>query len=194
MDLFQLTHPARGATGRGEGKGPRGSISTHAPREGCDGADIWSANYQQISTHAPREGCDGVAADVYRGERGISTHAPREGCDLAAFQLVLDDFNFNSRTPRGVRRTFNPNTNKYTVFQLTHPARGATNGKVFSHILTWISTHAPREGCDVSVWIFHSYLHLFQLTHPARGATCREKIRDADCLISTHAPREGCDR
>ena len=40
---------------------PEAVISIHAPREGCDRADLAQAKAAQaISIHAPREGCDSV--------------------------------------------------------------------------------------------------------------------------------------
>ena len=36
LDVFQSTHPVRGATGSGNKDAARVVISIHAPREGCD--------------------------------------------------------------------------------------------------------------------------------------------------------------
>ena len=43
----------------------------------------------------------------------------------------------------------NLNTVINTVFQSTHPVRGATNGQTYANAQQAISIHAPREGCDV---------------------------------------------
>ena len=80
-----------------------------------------------------------------------------------------------------------------SLFQSTHPVRGATNYLGVREILQPISIHAPREGCD------GRYRHKrvphtrFQSTHPVRGATAILGKYGLDCLISIHAPREGCD-
>ena len=81
--------------------------------------------------------------------------------------------------------------------------------------LTWISIHAPREGCDACPVTRAAYFTEFQSTHPARGATSWAEL-DAEAQefqsthpargatlhrryprhvkeISIHAPREGCD-
>ena len=82
--------------------------------------------------------------------------------------------------------------------------------------LTWISIHAPREGCDISrrsvaddkqnfnprtprgvrqllSCLQNSLPRRFQSTHPARGATSKVDLVFQQAKISIHAPREGCD-
>ena len=56
----------------------------------------------------------------------ISIHAPREGCDVYDSNGVL----------------------RKSLFQSTHPVRGATNLMFDMQTLMLISIHAPREGCD----------------------------------------------
>ena len=149
----------------------KSEISIHAPREGCDpfsvvrhagpvrfqsthparGATLYPNFHKQhdwISIHAPREGCD-QDGETCRHTRVISIHAPREGCDLHIITVLL----------RG------------SIFQSTHPARGATPVNSAIKSVLSISIHAPREGCD-----------------PALRACLSEPG-----VISIHAPREGCD-
>ena len=80
-EIFQSTHPARGATRFGVMTlKESGKISIHAPREGCDAKPFPNKRKSQISIHAPREGCDlGGLGFLVRGN--ISIHAPRVGCD-----------------------------------------------------------------------------------------------------------------
>ena len=100
-------------------------------------------------------------------------------------------------------------------FQSTHPVRGATAYERRGAQLNMISIHAPREGCDDTVFAWLEPQNLFQSTHPVRGATrlsCRPSVWlafqsthpvrgatgvEGQCLgmllISIHAPREGCD-
>ena len=216
---FQSTHPARGATiyphptmsihRNFNPRTPRGvrptsvipsakaiKISIHAPREGCDRRlYIHCILLHCISIHAPREGCDGVKAGGGPSARRISIHAPREGCDKQNLRHHHRIYNFNPRTPRGVRLSIDNWWLKGNVqFQSTHPARGATwcsgagTGQtdhfnprtprgVRLSLRGWrggqwsISIHAPREGCDALC------LLLYMLNN----------------VISIHAPREGCD-
>ena len=193
VDVFQSTHPARGATGAHLGRTLRRMISIHAPREGCDPAACPRSHSSSISIHAPREGCDyagdqerkahvrfqsthparGATRDrfdhgstplvisIHAPREGcdynighglkldkISIHAPREGCDIEGGLSLALEFNFNPRTPRGVRREDALSELVGKRFQSTHPARGAT-----------------REGA-LCRWRWG-----FQSTHPARGAT-----------------------
>ena len=79
-----------------------------------------------ISIHAPREGCDSVNYMRRAYLVQISIHAPREGCDTTTWETRISLFNFNPRTPRGVRP-------RYLDTEDPKPE---------------ISIHAPREGCD----------------------------------------------
>ena len=56
------------------------------------------------------------------------------------------------------------------IFQFTHPVRGATWCDVLFTLGEEISIHAPREGCDTQL-----------------------EDTPQQTLISIHAPREGCD-
>ena len=78
-------------------------------------------------------------------------------------------------------------------FQSTHPARGATGGRILRPPSGVISIHAPREGCDQTFMSLPLETREFQSTHPARGATIRHRHVGYLAQISIHAPREGCD-
>ena len=147
-------------------------ISIHAPREGCDISKLEAVTAGRyfnprtprgvrpgvvgvqpkpaaISIHAPREGCDLFKHATERDIVYISIHAPREGCDRSTTVLSPAAGNFNPRTPRGVRPLVLLLGQGLSIFQSTHPARGAT-------ATTSLSPSNPRQ---------------FQSTHPARGAT-----------------------
>ncbi len=127
---------------------PTAPISIHAPREGCDLVTAYTAALAVYfnprtprgvrqggsqclrlgivfqSTHPAR----GATQVKYKSEYRcfISIHAPREGCDLCSILFAVRlIWNFNPRTPRGVRRD---------VFFIVSQSE--------------ISIHAPREGCD----------------------------------------------
>ena len=55
-----------------------------------------------VSIHAPREGC-GIVRSSERFEAAVSIHAPREGCGRKSKQFPAIVISFNPRTPRGVR-------------------------------------------------------------------------------------------
>ena len=78
-----------------------------------------------VSIHAPREGCDGACAGLGIQEH-VSIHAPREGCDYLYMVSIVDAVSFNSRTPGGVRHYNIDDFNGDSMFQFTHPGRGAT--------------------------------------------------------------------
>ena len=84
------------------------------------------------------------------------------------------------------------------------------DGQVF-----YVSTHAPRTGCDIPngeklskfSWFqpthpvrgatapggVSTYVRWFQPTHPVRGATQDGQVPGGQEVVSTHAPRTGCD-
>ena len=79
---------------------------------------------------------------------------------------------FNSRTLGRVRLQQSVNLSTESVFQFTHPGKGATAVDTARLILYAVSIHAPWEGCDV------------------------RKIANAKPFtlwVSIHAPWEGCD-
>ena len=79
----------------------------------------------KISIHAPRVGCDLRPLAVYKYCL-ISIHAPRVGCDARGIVIHEPFWDFNPRTPRGVRQS-------------------ESN---MGFIEIDISIHAPRVGCD----------------------------------------------
>ena len=78
----------------------------------------------------------------------VSIHAPRAGCDTTPARYL--------------------STN--SLFQFTHPVRGATCVSGSSLVGEEVSIHAPRAGCDIKIL---GYIN----SH----------------LVSIHAPRAGCD-
>ena len=172
----------------------RGLISIHAPRAGCDQrrqAEAWKTKIFQ-STHPVRGATGSVSSMTIH--LMISIHAPRAGCDLDGDgDRHGHPADFNPRTPCGVRRSnhwqrvhrwhFNPRTpcgvrptsfsGEYvsSLFQSTHPVRGATATAGDCGAAT--ADFNPRTPCGV---------------RPMRP---REQKRVM--TISIHAPRAGCD-
>ena len=123
----------------------------------------------------------------------ISIHAPRTGSDRSAVTAA----------------------HRWSAFQSTLPARGATIRPVLRCFPKPISIHAPRTGSDKIVFDAatqrthfnprspHGERRLqvcvknlpktFQSTLPARGATQRRKGGKRSNRISIHAPRTGSD-
>ena len=194
-----------------------------------------------ISIHAPREGCDGSAPTGRPRPAPISIHAPREGCD-SSWLLSRASFipYFNPRTPRGVRLLGGVDHLMEDLISIHAPREGCDHRRrlrlrpqaaISIHApregcdgiceflgVAWrdISIHAPREGCDSERTILIFFCYLFQSTHPARGATVApdaggtghqhfnprtprgvrhlsSRGTSSAKVISIHAPREGCD-
>ena len=121
-------------------------ISTHAPRERCDGSGHWRINTTQfLLTHPVRGATEDFpmrllslifllthpvrGATWFDEDRNewvnISTHAPRERCDYIV-RLEKDKKTISTHAPR--ERCDSP----FAVPAVTE----------------LISTHAPRERCD----------------------------------------------
>ena len=71
--------------------------------------------------------------------------------------------------------------------------RGATHIATAKRNIMLVSIHAPREGCDATIWAVEPVPVQFQSTHPVRGATRRISHWRHCQTVSIHAPREGCD-
>ena len=59
--------------------------------------------------------------------------------------------------------------------------------------LTWISIHAPREGCDACPVTWSAAQRRISIHAPREGCDGRQPDDVHLLLISIHAPREGCD-
>ena len=121
------------------------------------------------STH-PLRGATRLVNDFLIGHI-ISIHAPLAGCDGKGICSVFVLFNFNPRTPCGVRRPHLYAASPSIVFQSTHPLRGATISS--SSIASPFVYFNPRTPCGV------------RLDDVTNG--------DKDLQISIHAPLAGCD-
>ena len=124
---FQFTHPVRGAT--------------------------WvvsevELSFRSFNSRTPcgvRPGNGRSLYDFY----AVSIHAPRAGCDKICPSSNGDITRFNSRTPCGVRLRAFILTMWDTMFQFTHPVRGATLLGALGELQRVVSIHAPRAGCDL---------------------------------------------
>ena len=124
------------------------AISIHAPRVGCDRS--WGSSDPAgrcISIHAPRVGCDVNIFMRGSARRVISIHAPRVGCDTFSFCGLSLAWNFNPRTPCGVRQRPRPKPPKSRGFQSTHPVWGAT--RTFWRAEQRRRNFNPRTPCGV---------------------------------------------
>ena len=124
----------------------------------------------------------------------VSIHAPRAGCDDRKSQIIRANNKFQFTHPvRGATPTYAGIYEVEQTFQFTHPVRGATVDFTRLNVLSNVSIHAPRAGCDTNkskpyktltsfnsrtpcgvrlIWIeILSLRFTFQFTHPVRGAT-----------------------
>ena len=100
---FQSTHPMRGATAKIALRRVTVGISIHAPHAGCDFAGRRRNYGRIISIHAPHAGCDRcVLRDCTYTGKFQSTH-PMRGATATNRAFGNGHFNFNPRTPCGVR-------------------------------------------------------------------------------------------
>ena len=80
----------------------------------------------------------------------------------------------------------------FSLFQSTHPARGATRSGFLTPTVDQFQSTHPARGATIAA-ISSGLSTSFQSTHPARGATVRRPPFCFHFDISIHAPREGCD-
>ena len=125
-ELFQFTHPGKGAT--------RLYLVSHPDHNRFNSRTL--GRVRRITIHLT-----GLLISV-------SIHAPWEGCDWSLNHLRSVATCFNSRTLGRVRRRLSRIENGGTMFQFTHPGKGATELEdgLASHRV--VSIHAPWEGCD----------------------------------------------
>ena len=140
----------------------------------------------------------------------ISTHTPHVGCDAVMNETLIDNINFNSHTPCGVRQVFHLLNYWKNNFN-SHTPCGVRQGFRSFIITLWdFNSHTP---CGVRLllavvfgnpWNFNSHTpcgvrpalsrgtttsRKFQLTHPMRGAT--QSYKNVSILIrnfNSHTP------
>ena len=137
------------------------------------------------------------------------------GCDACSMIRRACFYNFNPRTPYGVRQIVLVQGVPQFAFQSTHPVWGATpphkknvSAKPFqSTHPVWGATRGralrrPRRshfnprtpyGVRRCVWGWLRAPRVFQSTHPVWGATVVGCYVQKWLIISIHAPRMGCD-
>ena len=146
---FQFTHPGKGATQYKRLRCVGIPVSIHAPWEGCDSWVSLACTAGAVSIHAPWEGCDTLPATTAVILPLFQFTHPGKGATILRRVLSFMLFSFNSRTLGRVR----------LVLVYVH------------HRRSYVSIHAPWEGCDptacVRCWRYGS----FQFTHPGKGAT-----------------------
>ena len=146
-------------------------ISIHAPRVGCDLLTTVFSRLSALfqSTHPVRGATDAFANVMER----VFDFNPRTPCGvrLAGHFFIPPEHNFNPRTPCGVRPAYLCKLYGIDPFQSTHPVRGATRCEYWQVVESSISIHAPRAGCDWCACFVSWCADQFQSTHPVRGAT-----------------------
>ena len=205
VESFQSTHPARGATiCHWSTDNLDITISIHAPREGCDislamisplltvfqsthparGATtsscVTSISSLFQSTH-PARGATEFAVGLYSHHLEFQSTHPARGATYFLYAKRLLRWNFNPRTPRGVR--LQPDGVPVFVFISIHaPREGCDSAFDQYDYGNRISIHAPREGCDSRISTHCCVTCTFQSTHPARGATANFTKEQRVCL------------
>ena len=100
---------------------------------------------------------------------------------------------FNPRTPCGVRLKYNCTRLGVTVFQSTHPLRGATTPIRHLQQYVLISIHAPLAGCDAPSHALATHSSHFNPRTPCGVRRLPQGSRIGTNQISIHAPLAGCD-
>ena len=106
-------------------------ISIHAPHAGCDRQ---TQRHRESSSQNfnPRTPCGVRHAkkDAKKADSAISIHAPHAGCDSAGNASQTPPSLFQSTHPmRGATLEEQILTGQVTIFQSTHPMRGATSSE-----------------------------------------------------------------
>ena len=79
-----------------------------------------------------------------------------------------------------------------SMFQFTHPVRGATKGTAIQRYPLTVSIHAPRAGCDI-LKETATGREIVSIHAPRAGCDGRNGSRQNTTQVSIHAPRAGCD-
>ena len=123
----------------------------------------------------------------------VSIHAPWEGCDQHLFYCEDRTDSFNSRTLGRVRPLSSVTFICASMFQFTHPGKGATVHLIKPNTYIDVSIHAPWEGCDRSEVSHLPIVGSFNSRTLGRVRLVGVFIVSFRYFVSIHAPWEGCD-
>ena len=193
-------------------------ISIHAPLAGCDLYKVLQAHTAQISIHAPLAGRDNVVKDPYYAVAEFQSTRPLRGATAICSKTLAAPFNFNPRTPCGVRRC----RAWYTRIGMRYFNPRTPCGVRLLPLCIWlflviISIHAPLAGCDHSqtpCTARNRYFNprtpcgvrprstrrcrfpdpRFQSTHPLRGATAMMSHPPRGIVFQSTHPLRGATR
>ena len=143
--------------------------STHPARGATLPAQVLYFRLLFQSTH-PARGATFLRGSTLLAHYNFNPRTPR-GVRLAQLCVNMFKLNFNPRTPRGVRQVLDLAPGDAIQFQSTHPARGATSS--FSTLNKRCKNFNPRTPRGVR-------------REPSTAS-------QGHSSISIHAPREGCD-
>ena len=192
-EIFQSTHPLRGATRLIDRGVLAGTFQSTHPLRGATKQSFPQGNHLQISIHAPLAGCDCRGGKRSRRRWNFNPRTPCGVRPPSSRILRQTQRDFNPRTPCGVRQAIARKARGGRLFQSTHPLRGATERECDDEQRYFYFN--PRTPCGVRR--FHTAQNartfLFQSTHPLRGATSRGRTILPRFGISIHAPLAGCD-
>ena len=122
----------------------------------------------------------------------VSTHTPLAGRDHGDNECQQDESRFYSHAPRGARRSAGSLTDRYSMFLLTRPSRGATPTRIILFRHFCVSTHTPLAGRDVCIVRDRlSYTGFY--SHAPRGARLDLEVLFVRKVVSTHTPLAGRD-
>ena len=146
-----------------------GFQSTH-PLRGATPLPNGAYLINSISIHAPLAGCD-YGLNTIHQQFAISSHAPLAGCDAGDGKSV----------------------DMFTLFQSTHPLRGATSIATISLVACWHFN--PRTPCGVRPFTVATTgtTDVISIHAPLAGCDPPDPGFGLQLLISIHAPLAGCD-
>ena len=123
---FQFTHPGKGATGAYQPcLQPSRSFNSRTLGRVRLSLGNGGSRIQVVSIHAPWEGCDYITVAIKAKVRQFQFTHPGKGATFA------------DRQDQATK-----------TFQFTHPGKGATKTYYAPKQDTFVSIHAPWEGCD----------------------------------------------
>ncbi len=151
-----------------------------------------TANRSSVPIHAPRVGCDLFLYILTNSSLGFNSRTPC-GVRLWLWCAHVMVSSFNSRTPCGVRHSNSIITIHIQLFQFTHPVWGATYLVHGASVVTDVSIHAPRVGCDLCGRYYALHSRCFNSRTPCGVRLGVDGARKLLTIVSIHAPRVGCD-
>ena len=167
---FQFTCPSRSTTTARQLSTPPLRFQFTCPSRSTTVEAVSRERLPDVSIHVPLAEHDLIGVDYLPAVNRFNSRAPR-GARRTGRTHGSGSGSFNSRAPRGARPRYGAGAAASRRFQFTCPSRSTTFWQMPARVSGEVSIHVPLAEHDVVLVLLDLHLVMFQFTCPSRSTT-----------------------